>query len=128
MLLFSKSFSVSILFSLSIENHPFYPNKEKTYKLFVYSCNIPPVIDPNEHINSIYFLLCILTPYMLDSALEPSYYLSKNLLLLPWILKLIVDVVNDSTPPMLKMLILFTSISPDLCVTPERPNIFIHDR
>jgi len=35
---------------------------------------------------------------MLDSALEPSYNLSKNLLLLPWILKLIVDMVNDSTP------------------------------
>ena len=40
----------------------------------------------------------ILTTYMLDSALEPSYNLSKNLLLLPWILKLIVDmVINDST-------------------------------
>ena len=35
---------------------------------------------------------------MLDSVLEPSYNLSKNLLLLPWILKLIVDMVNDSTP------------------------------
>ena len=35
---------------------------------------------------------------MLDTALEPSYNLSKNLLLLPWILKLIVDMVNDSTP------------------------------
>ena len=40
----------------------------------------------------------ILATYMLDSALEPSYYLSKNLLFLPWILKLIVDMVNDSTP------------------------------
>ena len=35
---------------------------------------------------------------MLDSALESSYNLSKNLLLLPWILKLIVDMENDSTP------------------------------
>ena len=35
---------------------------------------------------------------MLDSALGPSCSLSKNLLLLPWILKLIVDMVNDSTP------------------------------
>ena len=42
----------------------------------------------------------ILTSYMLDSALEPSYSLSKNLLLLPWILELIVDMVNDSTPLM----------------------------
>ena len=33
---------------------------------------------------------------MLDSAIEPSYYLSKNVLLLPWILKLIVDMVNNS--------------------------------
>jgi len=35
---------------------------------------------------------------MLDSDLKPLYNLSKNLLLLPWILKLIVDKVNDSTP------------------------------
>ena len=34
---------------------------------------------------------------MLDSGLEPSYNLPKNLLLLPWILKLLVDMVNDST-------------------------------
>jgi len=40
----------------------------------------------------------ILTTHMLDSALEPLYNLSKNLLLLPWILKLMVDMVNDSTP------------------------------
>ena len=42
--------------------------------------------------------IVILTKCMLDSALEPSYNLSKNLLLLPWILKAIVDMVNDSTP------------------------------
>ena len=35
---------------------------------------------------------------MLDSAIEPSYNLSKNLVLLPWILKLIVDMANDTTP------------------------------
>ena len=35
---------------------------------------------------------------MLDSALEPSYNLPKNLLLLPWIMKLIVYMLNDSTP------------------------------
>ena len=39
----------------------------------------------------------VLTTYMLDSDLQPSYILSKNLLLLPWILKLIEDMVNDST-------------------------------
>ena len=36
--------------------------------------------------------------YMLNSDQEPSYYLSKNLLLLPRILKLIEDMVDDSTP------------------------------
>ena len=36
--------------------------------------------------------------YMLDLALEPSYSLLKNLLLLPCILKLIVDMVHDSSP------------------------------
>ena len=34
---------------------------------------------------------------MLDSDQEPSYNLSKNLLFLPRILKLIVDMVDDST-------------------------------
>ena len=53
MLLFSKSFSVSILFSVSIENQPCYPKKEKKYKLDFYICNIYPVTDPNEHINTI---------------------------------------------------------------------------
>ena len=35
---------------------------------------------------------------MLDSDQEPSYNFSKNLLLLPRILKLIKDMVDDSTP------------------------------
>ena len=35
---------------------------------------------------------------MVDSAIELIYNLSKKLLLLPLILKLIVDMVNDSTP------------------------------
>ena len=39
----------------------------------------------------------ILTANMLDSSLEPSHIV-ENLLLVPWILKLIVDMVNDSTP------------------------------
>ena len=34
---------------------------------------------------------------MLDSALEFSYNLSKKNVLLPWILRLRVDMVNDST-------------------------------
>ena len=37
---------------------------------------------------------------MLDSDQEPSYNLSKNLLLLPRILKLMKDMVNDLTPLM----------------------------
>ena len=35
---------------------------------------------------------------MLDSDQEPSYNLSKNLLLQPRILKLMKDMVNDCTP------------------------------
>ena len=73
MLLFSKSFSVFISFWLwvSIENHPCYPNKEKTYTLFVYSCEYDIIL--TLYINC----YVILTTYMLDSALEPSYKLSK---------------------------------------------------
>ena len=44
MLLFTKAISVSYSFSVSIENH----------QLFV---NIFPVIDLNEHINTILYLL-----------------------------------------------------------------------
>ena len=51
MLLFSKAFSVSI--SYSVQNHPCYPNKEKNHKLFFYSYNVIPVIDPYERINTI---------------------------------------------------------------------------
>ena len=64
-LLFSKSFSVSTSFTISIENHPCYQNKENTNKLFF---------------------------------IDAIYNLSKNILLLPWILRLIVDMGNDSTP------------------------------
>ena len=48
-LLFSKSFSVSISFTISIQNHQRNPNKEKTHTLFVNSCNIFPVIYLIEH-------------------------------------------------------------------------------
>ena len=47
MLLFSKSFSVSISLSVSIENHPCYPNKYKNF-LFIAIA----IIDPIEHINT----------------------------------------------------------------------------
>ena len=92
------------MFSVSIKIHPCYPNKEKMCKLFVYNCNIFPVIDPNNIL--ILYINCyiILITYLLDSALEPSYNLSKNLLLLPWILKLIVYMVNDSTPVKINIL------------------------
>ena len=46
-----------------------------------------------------YICYVILAMYMLDSDKEPSYNLSKNLCLLPRILKLIEDMVDDSTPP-----------------------------
>ena len=45
-----------------------------------------------------YIYYVILAIYMLDSDHEPSYNLSKNLLLLPRILKLMKDMVDDSTP------------------------------
>ena len=45
-----------------------------------------------------YICYVILAMYMLDSDQEQSYNLSKNLLLLPRILKLIEDMVDDSTP------------------------------
>ena len=43
-----------------------------------------------------YICYIILAMYMLDSDQEPSYNLSKNLLLLPRVL--IEDMVDDSTP------------------------------
>ena len=46
-----------LLFSVSIEYHPCNRTKKKTYQLFVHSCNIFPVIDLNEHINTIIYLL-----------------------------------------------------------------------
>ena len=45
-----------------------------------------------------YICYIILAMYMLGSDQGPSYNLSKSLLLLPRILKLIEDMVNDSTP------------------------------
>ena len=96
MLLFLKSFSVSISFSLSIENHPCYPNKEKTYTLFFINIIYFPLSIQMNILTLYNNCYVILTTYMLDSALELSYNLSKNLLLLLWLLKLIV--VNDSTP------------------------------
>ena len=45
-----------------------------------------------------YNCFVILTTYMLDYGLEPSYNLLINILFLPWILKFIVDMVNDSIP------------------------------
>ena len=46
---------------------------------------------------------------MLDSGQEPSYNLSKNLLLLPRILKLIEDMVDDSTP-LLSLVLSFSRV------------------
>ena len=67
MLLLSKLFTVSISFSVSIDNHPCYPNKEKTNKLFVYCCDIFPVIDPNEHLTQYNNRYVILTTYMIQT-------------------------------------------------------------
>ena len=60
-----------------------------------------------------------LTTYMFDSALEPLDNLLNNLYLLPWILQMIVDMVNDSTP-------LFSDSSKDvIIVILPRSNIFL---
>ena len=56
-LIMNELFSVSISFSVSIENHPCYPKKQKMYKLFVYGSIIFPVIEPNEHINTIHIII-----------------------------------------------------------------------
>ena len=45
-----------------------------------------------------YICYVILAIYMLDLDQEPSYNIWKNLLLLPRVLKLIEDMVDDSTP------------------------------
>ena len=45
-----------------------------------------------------YICYVILAMYVLDSDQEPSYNLPKNLLLLPMILKLLEDMVDESTP------------------------------
>ena len=51
------------------------------------------------NISTLYYIYyVILAMYMLDSDQEPSYNFSNNLLLLPRILKLIEDMVDDSTP------------------------------
>ena len=71
-LLFSKSFSVSI------ENHPCYPNKEKRiHFLFIAVIYFPLSIQMN--ISQIYYYCyVILTANMLDSALESSYNVVSN--------------------------------------------------
>ena len=56
-----------------------------------------------------YICYIILAMYMLDSEQEPTYNLLKNLLLLPRIIKLIEDTVNDSTP--LKCMIFFFNVT-----------------
>ena len=54
MLLFSKAISVSYSFSVSIENHLYNRTKEKRIK-FLFISVIFPVIDLNEHINTILY-------------------------------------------------------------------------
>ena len=58
-----------------------------------------------------YIFYVFLAMYMLDSDQEPSYNLSKHLLLLPRILKLIEDMVNDSIPLIIKKSLVFSDSS-----------------
>ena len=57
-----------------------------------------PIIDLYDILTLYYICYIILAMYMLGSDQEPSYNLSKNLLLLPRIRKLKEDMVDDSTP------------------------------
>ena len=51
------------------------------------------------NILTLYYICYVISAmHMLDSDQEPSYNLSKNLLSLPRILKLIEDMGDDSTP------------------------------
>ena len=97
-LLFSKSFQYPYRFQYQSKiTFVIQIKKRRINFLFIAVIYFPLSIQMNilTLYNNCYV---ILTTYMLDSALEPSYNLSKNLLLLSWILKLIVDMVNDSTP------------------------------
>ena len=84
--IFKSDFSI-ISVSVSIENNLCNRTKEK----IVCSCNIFPVIDLNEHINTILYLLrnfSYIYYICFGSGQEPSYNLSKNLFLLTRIMKL----------------------------------------
>ena len=96
MLLFSKSFSGSMSFSVSIEIIRVIQIKKKSLNFF-FSCNMNSCSIQLNILTLYDICYVIFIAYMLDSALEPSYNLSKILLLLPQILKLIIDMVNDST-------------------------------
>ena len=76
-----------------------------------------------------YICYVILAMYMIDSDQEPSYNLSKNILLLPRILKLIEDMVNDSTPLLLPTFPLTCLNCPGLktmrSLCPIRPKDFL---
>ena len=73
-----QKFSVSISFTISIEIICVIQIRNKTYKLFIYSSNIYPVIDPIEPISLYNICNVILTTYMLDSAPEHSYNAEKS--------------------------------------------------
>ena len=70
--------------------------------MFIAELHFPLSIDRSIQLLTLYNnCYVILKTYMLDSAIEPSYSLSKNIVLLPGMLKMmveIVDMVNDSIP------------------------------
>ena len=96
--IFESDFSI-ITFSVSIEIIRVIELKKKRINfLFIAVIYFPLSIYVN--ILTLYYIrYAILVIYMLDSGQEPSYNLSTNLLLLPRILKLMKDMVDDSTPP-----------------------------
>ena len=96
--IFSKSFLVSISFQYQLKIIRFIQlKKEHINFLFVAVISFPLSIQMN--ILTLYDnCYVILTKHMLDSVLKNSDNLSKNLLLLPLIQKLMLDMVNYSTP------------------------------
>ena len=95
---FQILFQYQIIYDI---NHPCHPNKKKIYMNFLFLAVIYFLLSIQLNIwtlyNSCYAILSTYVCLWLISPRANSYNLSKNLLVLPWILRLIVDTVNDST-------------------------------
>ena len=50
--IFKVVFSINNIYDINLKSSVL-SKKRKKFNIFVYNCNIFPVIDPNEHINNI---------------------------------------------------------------------------